>query len=244
MDAFNFVNQEQSALPGDEEIIKLLGLEGNNTGRAVEQLVQDLELGVFTETSTVVPAAAPAGHAYIQGQFVGGGYQAVAYQPVAYQPTETISYVDLDSTVAENTQYHLAGGYMINYETNALPSPVQEVSSPAPPSPIATQNTHQAAGGKAQGRKREKKVKLYERTEPFASPEKERQRLNAINAKTNRDKKKNERQELENQVKSLTAERDDLKTENTQLKTKLQIFESQLQAVCKKFNVPIVMLPQ
>jgi len=245
MDAFNFVNQEnqeQQALPGDEEIIKLLGLTSNNAGRVVEQLVQDLDLGNFTETSTVVPAAAaPAGHAYIQGQFVSG----VSYQIPAYQPIETISIVDLDSTQAENTQYHLTGGYMVNYETSALPSPVQEVSSPAPPSPVATQDTRQVAGGKAQGRKpREKKVKLYERTEPFASPEKERQRLNAINAKVNRDKKKNERQELENQVKTLTTERDGLKIENTKLKTKLQIFESQLKAVCKQYNVPMVILPQ
>jgi len=294
MDAFNFVNQVPALSAGDEEImptsdedlIKLLGLsinaEDNNAGRRIDDLVTDLDLGSFS-TSTVVPTA-PS-----QGQFVvGGNFQG------PHQPAEIISYVDLDTSENENTQYHLSGGYMINNEANVLPITEQEVSSPAPPTLVATQSpspvaptsatgygyildhnqqlvaqqqpeiiayvdldsasapptigenqdTRQAAGGKAKGRKREPKEKLYQRKEPLASPEEEKRRQNAINAKMNRDKKKNEKQELENLVKSLTAERDALQTENTQLKTKSQMFESQLKAVCKQFNVPVVTLPQ
>jgi len=161
-----------------------------------------------------------------------------------YQQQEIIAYVDLDSSESDNNQYHLSGGYMINNQANVQPTSVQEASGPSHPAVAATQDTCQAAGGKAKGRKREPKVKLYECQEPLASPAQERKRLNAINAKMNRDKKKNEMQEKENLVKSLTAERDVLQTENTQLLKKCQRFESQLKAVCKQFNVPVVILPQ
>jgi len=241
MDAFNFVNQEpdQDLPSSDEEIIKLLGLSaGGNAGRGLADLVRDLDLDIFTGTSTVRPAAAPIGNESIQGQFLVGNFQG------AHQQTEIVSYVDLNTSETENTQYHLSGGYMINYEANAIPTTEQEVSFSNPTSPVAIQYTREAAGGKAKGRRREPKVKLYQREEPLASPEEERKRQNAINAKKNRDKKKNEKQELVNLVKSLTAENTHLKTENTQLNTKLEMIESQLKAVCKQFNVPVIILPQ
>jgi len=246
MDAFNFVNQEpEQELPAsDEELIKLLGLTangnaGNNGGRGLADLVRDLDLDIFNGPATVVPTTAPMSSESIQGQFVVGNYRG------AQQQLQTIAYVDLDSSETENTQYHLSGGYMINNETNAIPTTTQEVSSSAPLSPVApTQDTREAAGGKTKGRRREPKVKLYQKTEPLGTPEEEKRRQNAINAKMNRDKKKNEMQELMNQAESLTAQNTQLKTENNHLTNKLQVIESQLTALCKQFNVPLVILPQ
>merc|ERR1711874_832551 len=243
MDAFNFVNQEpEQELPAsDEELIKLLGLSanaGNNGGRGLADLVRDLDLDQFNGPSTVVPTVAPMSNEGIQGQFVVGNYRGP-------QQLSTIAYVDLDSSEAENTQYHLSGGYMINNEASVLPTTAQEVSSSVPPAPVAPiQDTREAAGGKAKGRRREPKVKLYQRTEPLGTPEEEKRRQNAINAKMNREKKKNEKQELMDQVESLTAENAQLKTENTKLTNKLEVIESQLKALCKQFNVPVVILPQ
>merc|ERR1719342_746268 len=201
-------------------------------------LVRDLDLDIFNGPATVVPTVAPMSNESIQGQFVVGNSRAP-------QQLSTIAYVDLDSSETENTQYHLSGGYMINNEASVLPTTAQEVSSSAPPSPVASiQDTREAAGGKAKGRRREPKVKLYQRTEPLGTPEEEKRRQNAINAKINRDKKKNEKQVLMNQVESLTAENTQLKTENTKLTTKLEVIESQLKALCKQFNVPVIVLPQ
>jgi len=239
MDAFNFANQEpEQELPAsDEELIKLLGLSATagNNGGPLHDLVRDLDLDQFNGPSTVVPTVAPMSNESIQGQFVVGNCRAP-------QQLSTIAYVDLDSSETENTQYHLSGGYMINNEASVLPTTTQEVSSSAPPSPVAVQDTREAAGGKAKGRRREPKVKLYQRTEPLGTPEEEKRRQNAINAKVNRDKKKNEKQELMNQVESLTAENTQLKTENTKLTNKLEVIESQLKALCKQFNVPLVIL--
>jgi len=244
MDAFNFLNQTQeSSLPtSDDDIIQMLGLTPNNavnnsSSKAMDDLVKELDLQIFSRPSTVVTATAPMGYVHVQGH---NQQQLVA----PYQQQEIIAYVDLDSSETDNNQYHLSGGYMINNQANVQPTSVQEASAPSHPAVAATQDTRQAAGGKAKGRKREPKVKLYECQEPLASPAQERKRLNAINAKINRDKKKNEMQEKENLVKSLTAERDVLQTENTQLIKKCQLFESQLKAVCKQFNVPVVILPQ
>lgn len=242
MDAFNFVNQETALPASDEEIIQMLGLNGNDDNSAskvIEDIVIELGLNNFTETSTVAPTAA-AGYEIIQGQ------HNQQQQFVGHQPTETISYVDLEPSETETTQFHLPGGYTVSYEASALPAYAQEqeVSSPAPPSAVDNQDTRKPAGGKAQGRRREPKVKLYQRQEPLASPEEEKKRQNAIAAKVNRDKKKNLKQELENQVESLTTERNVLQTENTKLTTKCNLLERQFKAVCKQFNVPVIILPQ
>jgi len=188
MDAFNFVNQvpalyasDEEIMPtSDEDLIKQLGLSGNaednDAGMRMEHLVLDLDLVSFL-TSTVVPTA------HSQGQFLCGNSQR------AHQPAEIISYIDLEPSENENTQCHISGGYMTNNEVNVLPTTVQEVSSPAPPTLVEHQDTRQAAGGKTKGRKRESNVKLYQRKEPLSSQEEEKRRQNAINAKINQDKK-------------------------------------------------------
>jgi len=250
MDAFNFLNnQAQSPVmpESNDELIDLLGLATNNAGnntssKAMDDLVKELDLKIFASPTTVVAtAAAPMGYVRVQGQ---QQQQLVA----PYQQLETIAYVDFDSSQADNNnQYQLSGGYMVSNEGNVLQptSSVQKASTSAPSLPtVAGQDTRPAAGGKAQGRKhREPKVKLYQK-EPLACPAAEKKRLNALNSKINRDKKKTEMQEKENLVKSLTTERDVLQTENTQLINRCQLLESHLKAVCKQFNVPVVILPQ
>ncbi|KAK3871924.1 hypothetical protein Pcinc_022961 [Petrolisthes cinctipes] len=62
-------------------------------------------------------------------------------------------------------------------------------------------------------RSREKKVKLYERDQPFADPKKEKKRLDAINSKRNRDKKKSLMDELKEKVTKVLEERDEIKKE-------------------------------
>merc|ERR1712126_225698 len=115
-------------------------------------------------------------------------------------------------------------------------SPYEPVASPAfsPAPPAAGDNSKEPAPGKTSRRKRERKVKLYERDEPLSDPEEEKKRLNAINAKANRDKHKNKLNMLEEQVKSLTAERDALKTTNTKLVNRCDAFEKQLREVCQR----------
>merc|ERR1719244_2561924 len=141
----------------------------NSSSKAMDDLVKELDLQIFSRPSTVVTATAPMGYVHVQGH---NQQQLVA----PYQQQEIIAYVDLDSSETDNNQYHLSGGYMINNQANVQPTSVQEASSPAPSHPVvvATQDTRQAAGGKAKGRKREPKVKLYECQEPLASPAQER----------------------------------------------------------------------
>ena len=74
-----------------------------------------------------------------------------------------------------------------------------------------------------------KKPKLYEISKPFRDPEMERNRLNAINAKVNRDRKKKEREALIKQMdllrkknNTLTSENNALALENKRLKQLLK----------------------
>lgn len=134
----------------------------------------------------------------------------------------------------------------IKYEFSSPPaSPQQVVSSSVPTTPVVgEEDTRKSAGGKTTGgRRRELKPKLYQRDEPLDDPVAEKRRLNAINAKKNRELKKNRQQELEEQVMSLRAERDALEASNIKLRNKCESFETQLKKVCEKFNVPVIILP-
>lgn len=75
-----------------------------------------------------------------------------------------------------------------------------------------------------------KKTKLYE-MEPFSDPEMEKCRQNAINAKINRDRKKNEKSNLQSEIKTLKKENLDLKKKNLKYKTRLSSFEARLQVL-------------
>jgi len=74
------------------------------------------------------------------------------------------------------------------------------------------------------------KTKLYE-MKPFSDPDKERCRQNAINAKINRDRKKNERNAMQQQMSTLREENQELKKKNRKYRAKLTTFEARLQAL-------------
>jgi len=167
-----------------------------------------------------------------------GHLQLVNNSQGAIHSTETISYAD------RNSSYHACGGSLVFNEDDSPPGSPIEVSSLVSTTPVEYQDAQKPACGKTQRRKRDLKPKLYQREEPMSDPEEEKKRLNAINAKRNRDKKKNRMQELEDLVKSLIAERDALQSSNTKLKNKCQSFERQLRAVCEQFNVPVIILPE
>lgn len=264
------INQEPALPANNEEVIHMLGLDGfngSNAGKLVDDIVRELDLNSFTYLPSGEPVAA------IGFESVQGHHQILGNPLEHYQTIETISYVDLSPVspygVSENNNspynspqrigtssspYHVsnAGASPPPYPSQELmidtitpPASPQEVSYTAPPSPAVVNNqSTAAAGGKAPRRRREPTQKLYQREEPLLNPEEEKKRLNAINAKKNRDKQKNRLQELEILVKSLTDERDTLKASNIKLKKKSDTFETQLRSVCQQFNVPVIILPQ
>lgn len=75
--------------------------------------------------------------------------------------------------------------------------------------------------------KRSQKQKLYEMA-PFEDPDMERCRLNAINAKMNRDKKKKEKNVLQSEMSKLQAENQELKKKNRKYRKQLSSFEARL----------------
>lgn len=94
-----------------------------------------------------------------------------------------------------------------------------------PPSP-----PHQAGGRKARRAPRVKRTKLYEQTEKFDDPVKEKRRLDAINSKKNRDLKKATLAELRRQVEEYMVQRDQLQQEVEALKQREAELTQQLQA--------------
>ncbi|KAK8754502.1 hypothetical protein OTU49_016511 [Cherax quadricarinatus] len=81
---------------------------------------------------------------------------------------------------------------------------------------------------KAQRKRRPRKPKVYEREDPFEDPAEERRRLNAINAKKNRDYKKKALQELDEKVQAVTQEKDKLEKEVEELKQREQQLREEL----------------
>jgi len=244
MHTSTLVNQEPSLPDNNEEVINMLGLSGyaeSNTGKLMDDIVMKLDLDAFTITPFGEPVAA-VGFENIQGhqQVIGNHFEG-------YQSNETISYVDLSPVSPysiKNSPYHVSESSLLFNEAISQPASSQEVSSFAHTLTEGNQDTCTQAGGKTTRRKREPKVKLYEREEPMSDPEEEKKRQNAINAKKNRDKQKTRLQELETLVKALTTERDALKATNTKVKNKCDAFEKQLKTVCEQFNVPVIILPQ
>merc|ERR1711935_629134 len=73
-----------------------------------------------------------------------------------------------------------------------------------------------------------RKAKLYEQG-PFSDPDMERCRQNAVNAKINRDRKRNEKNSMSKEMAKLRRENQDLKKKNQKYRTRLTDFESRLQ---------------
>jgi len=264
------VNQGNSLSDiNNEAVIQILGLNGQQVERSrlLDDIVTYLNLDSFTQQYSVEPAVAASslgfnsstqglGHRIIGGNSLGAGYEA----PVPH----VISYVDFSPPQVENSLNYAPVSYSTlpvsthevsaygtsssveqsgSYQTLTSPGSPHEVSSSSVP--VAIQGTRKHACGKApRPRKREPTAKLYECEEPLSDPEEEKKRVNAINAKKNRDKKKIRLQELENLAASLTAERDSLQTNNNKLRNKCDIFGKKLMTVCQQLNVPVIILPQ
>jgi len=222
----------------------------------LDDIVRILDLDSFNNQSE--PIQIPViydGSMQIEGlQFIGNTRGPVQPAEVTsyvdpWSPSSPGTYADLSPVSPAETEisqaYHLSGGSVATYEAITPPASPRLVNTLAPAN--TTQDTRKSAGGKApRGRKAEAtpKQKLYEREEPLSDPEEEKKRQNAINAKKNRDKQKNRMQDLESQVTSLSSERDSLKASNIKLQNKCAAFEKQLQLVCQRFNVPVVILPE
>jgi len=261
------VNQEDSlAAMNNESVIQLLGLDGKvEQSRLLDDIVAHLGLDSFNKATKVVPATGLGFETTAQGQ-----QHHVGYAPMDYA-TPVYSYIDLHPTETQNSPNHKSENYLTQrggYQEENTFAPTPSVEPPVssfyltPPSspqevsssiithhPVANHDTHKPTGagktqrGRSKGRG-ELKTKLYQREQPLSDPEEEKKRLNAINAKKNRDKQKNRMQELENLVTSLAAEKETLQTTNSKLKRKCDAFEKQLKSICQQLKVPVVILPQ
>jgi len=81
-----------------------------------------------------------------------------------------------------------------------------------------------------------KKPKLYEMA-PLNDPVAEKNRLNALNAKMNRDRKKQQLQEAEEEIDRLKEENEELKTEADQVKDELAAAKRELEALRQELKL-------
>jgi len=81
-----------------------------------------------------------------------------------------------------------------------------------------------------------KKPKLYEMA-PLNDPVAEKNRLNALNAKKNRDKKKQQLQEAEEEIDRLKEENEELKSEADQVKDELATAKMELEALRQELKL-------
>eukprot|EP00092_Neocalanus_flemingeri_P056591 GFUD01067106.1.p1 GENE.GFUD01067106.1~~GFUD01067106.1.p1 ORF type:complete len:287 (-),score=76.17 GFUD01067106.1:307-1167(-) len=81
-----------------------------------------------------------------------------------------------------------------------------------------------------------KKQKLYE-MEPLKDPMAERKRLDALNAKKNRDRKKQQLQEAEEEIDRLKDENEELKSEADQVKDELAAAKRELDALRQELKL-------
>ena len=75
-----------------------------------------------------------------------------------------------------------------------------------------------------------KKQKLYEMS-PFSDPDMEQKRLNAINARKNRERKRKEKNSMQKSMDILREENERLQKKNDKYKNRLNAFEARLQAL-------------
>jgi len=77
----------------------------------------------------------------------------------------------------------------------------------------------------------DRKLKLWEIETPFDDPAEEQKRLNAINAKKNRDIKKKQKQSMEKKMTVLRQSNDKLQKKYSKSRQRLTAIEAQLQAI-------------
>jgi len=231
----------------NESVVQLLGLDGKvEQNRLLDDIVAHLGLDSFNKPTKVVPAA--AAYEFDTTSVQGQQQHPVDYASENYQ-TPVYSYVDYSTTETQNNPNNEPENPVSLQEQNTFIPRFLLTPPPSPQSPppaVGNDDTQNPAGaGKSpRGRRKELKTKLYERNQPLSNPEEEKKRLNAINAKKNRDKQKNRMEELENLVASLTSEKETLQTTNSKLKRKCDAFETQLMSISQQLKVPVVILPQ
>jgi len=246
------VDSEAAAKLADlDDIVKILDLDQFNTSEPIQiPVVYDGSMqveGLQFIGNTLGPVQPAEITSYVDP------WSPAAASPASYTVLSPAS-PHCEQTENSNQAYHLSGGSVATYEAITPPASPYLAHTAYATATVNTsyvdntiQDTRQSAGGKSpRGRKGEAapKPKLYQREEPLEDPEAEKKRLNAINAKKNRDKNKNRMNELESQVAALTAEREALQLSNSKLQNKCGAFEKQLKLVCERFNVPVVILPE
>lgn len=129
---------------------------------------------------------------------------------------------------AETTRVLVSDG---TSQASTLPplSPPEETFAPeTKPRRRQQQQQGDAPKAKPTRKRRPRKPKVYEREDPFEDLAAEKRRLNAINAKKNRDCKKKMLEELDEKVKAVTQERDKLEQEVQELRDKEQQLRNEL----------------
>merc|ERR1719411_1658569 len=109
------------------------------------------------------------------------------------------------------------------------PGTFKKTTSRAP----ATRTKQASSGGrkyKVSNSISQKKQKLYE-MEPLGDPIAEKNRLNALNAKKNRDRKKQQLVEAEQEISRLREENEELRTEAEEVKDELAEARRELEAL-------------
>lgn len=101
-------------------------------------------------------------------------------------------------------------------------------SSSVPPSPL-TPSTSSASSSSAKSRRRVKKSKAYERVEPYSDMDAEKKRINAINAKKNRDQKKQQYEEMKKNLEDAISERNALLQDLKKMKQHEEMLRTELE---------------
>lgn len=78
-------------------------------------------------------------------------------------------------------------------------------------------------------RRRPRVPKVYDRTEPFADPELEKKRLNAISAKKNRELKKEQSATMKKKLENAMREKDELQRELREMKLREEALRTELE---------------
>jgi len=246
--------------PGNLVPVSAIGFEGLQGQQLMGNALgtdQKTETFSYIDLSPVTP---PAHNPHLSGGSVfitEANSQVASHQEVYSVFSDAItpppSPQEVKSELKSEAYTPPASPQVVKSEAYTPPTSPRQVKYEFKPEPTTTwedseeDDARRPAGGKATTQKRrrgELKPKLYQRDEPLADPVAEKKRLNAINAKKNREAKKNRQQELEDQVKSLRGERDALEASNTKLRNKCEAFETQLKKVCQQFNVPLIILPE
>jgi len=161
---------------------------------------------------------------------------------------DTIRYMDT-SDEEENDDQENVSNNTVKIDTNTIHSysvlnlKKRTLKTRRPIKPSTKKLTLKSQGKKISVSVRnEKKQKLYE-MESLNDPVAERNRLNAINAKKNRDRKKQQLAEAEDEIEKLREENEELKAETDNYKDQLEEAMRELKSLKQLFKTQVGSLP-